>query len=57
MKKFPLDGEKMGREAALFIVPSVVKGKESKFYESLSNLDAKLKSTEEFSNLHSYLLL
>uniref|UniRef100_A0A8C3WEB2 KRIT1 ankyrin repeat containing n=1 Tax=Catagonus wagneri TaxID=51154 RepID=A0A8C3WEB2_9CETA len=25
MKKFPLDGEKMGREAALFIVPSVVK--------------------------------
>uniref|UniRef100_A0A2K6L060 KRIT1 ankyrin repeat containing n=2 Tax=Rhinopithecus TaxID=542827 RepID=A0A2K6L060_RHIBE len=25
MKKFPLDGEKMGREASLFIVPSVVK--------------------------------
>uniref|UniRef100_A0A667G9W1 KRIT1 ankyrin repeat containing n=1 Tax=Lynx canadensis TaxID=61383 RepID=A0A667G9W1_LYNCA len=25
MKKFPLDGEKIGREAALFIVPSVVK--------------------------------
>ncbi|XP_036102793.1 krev interaction trapped protein 1 isoform X3 [Molossus molossus] len=25
LKKFPLDGEKMGREAALFIVPSVVK--------------------------------
>ncbi|XP_055468740.1 krev interaction trapped protein 1 isoform X2 [Psammomys obesus] len=25
MKKFPLDGEKAGREAALFIVPSVVK--------------------------------
>uniref|UniRef100_A0A5F9CNY3 KRIT1 ankyrin repeat containing n=1 Tax=Oryctolagus cuniculus TaxID=9986 RepID=A0A5F9CNY3_RABIT len=25
MKTFPLDGEKMGREAALFIVPSVVK--------------------------------
>ncbi|KAF6086312.1 hypothetical protein HJG60_008495 [Phyllostomus discolor] len=25
LKKFPLDGEKMGREAALYIVPSVVK--------------------------------
>uniref|UniRef100_A0A286XBN6 KRIT1 ankyrin repeat containing n=1 Tax=Cavia porcellus TaxID=10141 RepID=A0A286XBN6_CAVPO len=25
MKKFPLEGEKIGREAALFIVPSVVK--------------------------------
>lgn len=27
MKTFPLDGEKVGREAALFVVPSVVKGK------------------------------
>lgn len=26
MKKFPLDGEKAGQEASLYIVPTVVKG-------------------------------
>lgn len=26
MKKFPLDGEKTGQEASLYIVPTVVKG-------------------------------
>lgn len=26
MKKFPLDGEKAGQEASLYIVPAVVKG-------------------------------
>ena len=45
LKKFPLDGEKMGREAALYIVPSVVKGKVQVLsYESFCALDSKLKS-------------
>ena len=38
MKKFPLDGEKMGREAALFIVPSVVKGSNSIFTLDINSL-------------------
>lgn len=54
LTKFLLDGEKMGREAALFIVPSVVKGKVYVLsYKSFCALDAKLKSIEEFRNLHS----
>lgn len=27
MKTFPLDGEKTGKDASLFVVPTVVKGK------------------------------
>lgn len=27
MKKFPLDGEKTGKDASLYVVPTVVKGK------------------------------
>lgn len=54
MKKFPLDGEKMGREAALFIVPSVVKGKVLSFILWIfMYLGAKLKSIEELRNLNS----
>lgn len=39
MKKFPLDGEKAGQEASLYIVPTVVKG----------NIESDLRSCTHFS--------
>lgn len=34
MKKFPLDGEKAGQEASLYIVPTVVKGNSEHDFEA-----------------------
>lgn len=52
MKKFPLDGEKAGREAALFLVPSVVKGN---LVRLLGSLNVNWKLTEVLGvHIYSY---
>ncbi|NXC18216.1 KRIT1 protein, partial [Corythaeola cristata] len=43
MKKFPLDGEKAGEEASLYIVPTVVKGNKTAF-TAPDSLDLGLKN-------------